>query len=433
MQPPDHPPLRITTPDKLPLFGDFFFAGFEGTACRNALHQWIDQIEATQHDTQVDADYRRLREVGIHAARDCIRWPQVDRHSHYEFTSVDPFVAASQRHGIQVVWDLFHYGYPEDLDPFSEAFPRRFEAYSSAVANYVRSRQDPPYYFTPVNEPSFLAWAGAEVGRFGPHLRGRGPEFKLALVRAAIAGINAIRSVIPEARMVNVDPLCHVIPGREPGASQGDAGDFNGRAVYEAWDMISGRILPELGGSPAHLDIVGVNYYWTNQWEIGREEQPLALDDPARVPLRDLLREVWTRYGAEILLTETAHAGEMRPIWLREVAADCEAALDDGIPLRGVCLYPILGMPEWHDRERWARMGLWDLVDRGGVLDRQPYGPLVDALCSARRRVRRFAGVDAGGMVSRVAAPAEDSVRAQSLGRREHLLDADGRERHETA
>ena len=45
--------------------------------------------------------------------------------------------------------------------------------------------------------------------------------------------------------------------------------DFNERLVFQAWDMICGRLFPELGGSPRHLDIVGINYYWTNQWEWG--------------------------------------------------------------------------------------------------------------------------------------------------------------------
>ena len=30
------------------------------------------------------------------------------------------------------------------------------------------------------------------------------------------------------------------------------------------------------------------------------------------------------------------------------VAAECEMLLEEGVPVCGVCLYPILGMPEWH-------------------------------------------------------------------------------------
>ena len=37
---------------------------------------------------------------------------------------------------------------------------------------------------------------------------------------------------------------------------QRDADDFNHRVVSEAYDMLAGRIVPELGGSRAHLGMV---------------------------------------------------------------------------------------------------------------------------------------------------------------------------------
>jgi beta-glucosidase/6-phospho-beta-glucosidase/beta-galactosidase len=372
------------------MFRSFFFAGFEGTTASNLQHQWIDQVVATQHDRNADADYCRLREVGLRAARESIRWPLVDQGGKLDFSSAQPFVEASRRHGIEVIWDLFHYGYPRDLDPFGDEFIKRFADYCTGAARFIGANANAPHYFTPVNEPSFFAWAGGEVGRFAPHCYGRGPELKVALVRAAIAGINAIRAVLPHARIVNVDPICRIVAPADHFDPKAHARDFNHRAVFEAWDMICGRTCPELGGSRDHLDIIGVNYYWTNQWEIGREEKPLAFDDPRRMPLARLLRRVWHRYGSEILVTETSHVDEMRPIWLNAVAHDCEKLLNEGIPLRGVCLYPILGMPEWHDPTIWARMGLWDLVAEGGTLRREIYSPMLDALRAAQRLERSF-------------------------------------------
>jgi hypothetical protein len=113
------------------------------------------------------------------------------------------------------------------------------------------------------------------------------------------------------------------------------------------------------------------------------------LHDPRHVHLAELLRGVWRRYGAEMLVTETSHVGEMRSFWLRSVADECEKLLDEGIPLRGVCLYPILGMPEWHEPETWTRMGLWDLVPRAGKLERELFVPMRDALRHAQRIEQR--------------------------------------------
>jgi beta-glucosidase/6-phospho-beta-glucosidase/beta-galactosidase len=403
--------LRKSRQQHTPLFRSFLFAGFEATATYNWQREWIDQVVATEHDRHVDADYRRLREAGLHAAREAIRWPLVDQRGRLDFSSAQPFIEASQRHEIHVIWDLFHYGYPSDLDPFSQEFVKRFAAYCYAAAKLITRHETGPSYFTPVNEPSFLAWAGGEAGRFAPHCHGRGPELKVALIRAAIAGINAIHAAAPNARIVNVDPLCRVVPPLDHKDPHAHADDFNHRAVFESWDMLCGRTLPELGGSRKHLDIVGVNYYWTNQWEIGREECPLPFDDPRRWPLSRMLRQVWRRYEGEFLLTETSHVDDMRPIWLRAVADECEKLLDEGIPLRGMCLYPILGMPEWHDQSVWTRMGLWDLVQRDGELVREIFPPMLEALCEARRLERKFAEFRRPELAEETGEPDDHSFR----------------------
>ena len=56
------------------------------------------------------------------------------------------------------------------------------------------------------------------------------------------------------------------------------------------------------------------------------------------------------------------HVGEQRAPWLFEAAFAAEALLLEGVQLRGLCLYPILGMPEWHEPDVWTPMGLWDPV-----------------------------------------------------------------------
>ena len=374
------------------MFRSFFLAGFEGSTGYNRHGHWFDQVVATGHDRTVDEDYRLLAELGIHAARETIRWPLVDLgNGRYDFSTVEPFVEAARRHGVEVIWDLFHYGYPQGLDLWSEEFPRRFADYCYAVGRYIARRTHGICAFTPVNEPSFMAYAAGEAGLFAPHVTGRGWDLKVALTRAAIKGINALWAACPGARIVNVDPLCRVTcpPGR-PDLEE-EANDFNERLVFQSWDMLCGRLLPELGGSRAHLDVVGINYYWTNQWEWGGASgpngviPPLADDDLRRLPLRDLVRSVWNRYGDEIMITETSHIGDHRSRWLHEVAQESEALLRDGIPLRGVCLYPILGMPEWHDPDIWTPMGLWDPVcHRDPCGERLICEPMLEALLSVR-------------------------------------------------
>ena len=384
------------------MFRSFYLAGFECATGYNMHGEWIDQVAATEHDLHIDADYARLDEVGIHAVREAVRWPLVDTSTGYDLSTVRPFIEAANRRRFDVVWDLFHFGYPADVDPFSREFAWRFANYCHAAASFVRRHFHGRCYFTPMNEPSYFAWAAGEVGRFAPHATGRGHELKLALAYAAICGIAAIRDACPRARIVNVDPICRVVPANGDADAIDHARHFNDEAVFQFWDMLSGRLHPHLGGSPETLDIVGINYYWTNQWELGREGTPLADDDSRRIPFASLVRAVWQRYRTELVITETSALNERRGPWIDEISLMAEQLLDEGMPLGGICLYPVLGMPEWHDRDRWTRMGLWDLEREGHVLRRKICSPMLEALRAAQQR----AGAIGQAAMSRRGTPA---------------------------
>lgn len=377
------------------MFRSFYLAGFECATGYNMHGEWIDQIAATEHDLHADGDYARLAEVDIHAVREAVRWPLVDRGGGgvYDFSSALPFVRAAVRHRFDVIWDLFHYGYPDGVDVFSSAFVDRFAAYCRATASFICNCSPGPHYFTPINEASYYSWAAGHVGRFAPHEKNRGIELKINLARACLRGIDAIRDVCPRARIVHADPICYVVPKNDTRAERETAREFNDEIVPQFWDLVSGRVMPELGGRPGALDIVGINYYWTNQWELGSEGTPLADDDPRRLPLAELVRRVWDRYRTDIVITETSERPEVRGPWVHELSKTAEELLESGVKLRGICLYPILGMPEWHARDQWTRMGLWDLEREQDRLERKIVTPMRDALRAAQRRTaapRRF-------------------------------------------
>ncbi|RYG25778.1 glycoside hydrolase, partial [bacterium] len=129
------------------MFRSFYMAGFECATGINSNGDWIDQIACTRHDLHVDEDYRRLREIGVLSAREGVRWPLIDRGGfRYDFSSVDPMLQAAQRQGIELVYDLFHYGYPHETDPFSEEFVERFADYCHETARHIVRNAPGPYY-----------------------------------------------------------------------------------------------------------------------------------------------------------------------------------------------------------------------------------------------------------------------------------------------
>ncbi|MGX9220475.1 b-glycosidase [Massilia varians] len=379
------------------IFPTFFLSGFE---CSNFF--WKDGVRRnlvaeTGHDRHAAEDYRILSSLGIAVAREGIPWPLVDRGGAYDFSMIDPYIEAMNASKVTPIWDLCHYGYPDDLDPFSNAFTERFARYCRACADYVMPKLRGPHFFTPINEITFFSFCAGEWGWAAPYRCSREDRARLleALCRAAIAGVKAIRDVDPQARVVHIDPLVRVVAPR-------DRPDQEEAARYEthvdsflAWDIICGREHPEFGGSPEILDIVGTNVYSFGQMEYRESgpHAPLEPGDERIAPLCDMLDTVWQRYRRPMIIGETSGLGHGRPDWLRDVMGESLAAVRRGMDLQGVCLFPAVDMPDWHTGE-WVGNGICDLLEECGELKRLPNQAYVEELRRWQKELNRVTSLD---------------------------------------
>ena len=365
------------------LFPTFFLSGFECSTFEWKQQGRRDVVAETQHREHAGEDYDLLRRLGIAVAREGIPWPLVERRGGFDFSLLDGVLAAMERAQILPIWDLCHYGYPEGVDPFSPGFADRFARYCRAAAEYVIPRSRGPHFFTPINEITFFAFAGGEWGWIAPFAQSEAERqrLRLALCRAAIAGVEAIRGVDAESRMVHIDPLVLVVAPRDRPDLEDDARRETYDDTFFAWDVLAGAKHPELGGSPDVLDIVGVNCYSFGQMEF-RERGPHAALGPrdSRVePLCEMLELAWERYRRPMIIGETSGLGEGRAAWLNDVMQETLAAVARGVELHGICLFPAVDMPNWHTGE-WLHNGICDLVEEDGRLRRVPYAPYVDEL-----------------------------------------------------
>lgn len=336
----------------------YFMGGFECSTHRRRDGRRVDVIAATRHDHMAEQDYRALRQLGIGSIRDGLRWHLIERLPwHYDWSSLRPMLAAARAANVQVVWDLMHYGWPDGLDIFSCAFVTRFAAYAREAARVIEAESGEPPILSVVNEISFMAWAAGTVAIFAPFRKTRGPELKRQLVRASIAAIAAIREVCPRARFIQIDPLIQVAPQPDKPSTRAKAEALT-QAQYEGWDMLAGRREPELGGSEACLDMIGVNFYCHNQWIVAAG--PLDWRGDARWrPLNALLQDIGRRYGRPLVIAETGIEGDLRPEWFRHVCAEAELAAAAGTPIEAICLYPVMNHPGWDD-DRHCPNGLLD-------------------------------------------------------------------------
>jgi polysaccharide biosynthesis protein PelF len=151
------------------------------------------------------------------------------------------------------------------------------------------------------------------------------------------------------------------------------------QAQFQACDFLTGRSWPQLGGRTELLDVIGLNYYPPNQWTLG--ESPIGPGNPLYRPLSDLLTQVYARYGKPVFLAETGAEGDARAAWFTEVTAEVLRARSRGVPVEGICLYPILNHVGWDD-DRICPNGLLGHEPRPG--GRTVHQPLADALLMAR-------------------------------------------------
>ncbi|MDP9086484.1 MAG: glycosyltransferase [Pseudomonadota bacterium] len=330
------------------LFRSFFQGGFECSTHRRAHdRRRIDVIASTRHDEWAKEDYEILGTLGILTVRDGLRWHLIEREpGQYDWSSAARQLAGASAAGTEVIWDLLHYGWPDDLDVWSPDFVSRFSRFAHEAAKRIRDATSGTCFYCPINEISFLSWGGGDSAYLNPFAHGRGFELKVQLARAGIAAMDVIRTVDPAARFVHTDPVINVLTDL---AQPTDAPHAEGhrQAQFQGWDLLSGRIWPQIGGRADLLDIVGVNYYHNNQWIHGG--LPISQDHPRYKPFHRILAETYSRYGRPIFVAETGIEGDERPAWLSMIAREVRHARELGVPVQGICLYPILDHPGWDD------------------------------------------------------------------------------------
>jgi len=357
------------------LFNSFFIGGFEASTHVLRSGKRLDMLEATGHTRHIRRDYQRLMDMGINTARTGIRWHLIEQRAGvYDWSSALPMIRSARETGMQLIWDLLHYGYPNDIDLFSTAFLRRFRKLARAFAHMLAQETDYAPYICPVNEISFFAWAGGDGAHMNPFANGRSFELKCQLVRAALEATDVMWEVFSDARICHVDPVLHIVPNPDRPYEIADADGYR-IAQYQGWDLLGGILKPEVGGEARHLDVLGLNFYPNNEWVY--KGDTLKRHDPRYKPFREIIREVYSRYQRPMFIAETGAEGDQRVEWLRYMCSEVRAAIDEGLPVHGICLYPIMNFPGWED-DRDCQNGLWEYPDANG--NRQPYHPLAQEL-----------------------------------------------------
>ena len=373
-----HPKPANTTTPPLKLWG-----GLECTVNR-INDSYFSQIERNGHHHRND-DIARFASLGI----ECIRYPILwERTAPTGLASADwswpdERLPALRAAGITPIAGLVHHGSgPAHTSLLDPGFATGLAEYAGAVARRYPWLE----YYTPVNEPLTTARFSGLYGLWYPHARSDDAFLRALLIqcKAVVLSMQAIRAVNPRAKLVQTDDLGKTYSTPD----MRDIAEFYNERRWLAWDLLCGMVDPDYpmwpyltstGIDPAELlwfrdnpcppDIVGVNYYVTSErWLDHRPERypehfrgsacgracadietSRALATPT-AGIGPLLEEIWNRYGIALAVTE-AHIDANREDqlrWLLEIWDAGKQAQANGIDLRAVTVWALLGSFDWN-------------------------------------------------------------------------------------
>lgn len=363
------------------LFNTFFMGGFECADHINRSCERINLLKETQHDLRSYEDYQALRSIGIKTVREGICWSAVETSPGvFDFSEVLNRIRGAEKLGIQIIWDLIHFGYPDGIYPTHPLFCQRFEQLCKAFAMFHKENSKQELFVVPINEISFLSWHSGDVRGTVPFAVNSGWDIKYHLCKAAILGIKMLKKTNPECHIILVEPLVQIHASEQ----QSHVSELN-ENQFQAMDIIAGRICPELGGSEDYLEILGFNYYWNCQWEANGGPLDWPDTQQKRIPFSELLQMAYDRYNKPLFISETGHFGTGRVQWIEEITAECLIAQKNGVDIKGLCIYPVTDRPDWDNLTQYCQCGIWDLDQKG---DRIPHLKYIDAVLKAQNALK---------------------------------------------
>lgn len=341
-------------------FKSFFMGGFECADHINRSGERINLVKETQHDIRATEDYELLYNTGIKVVREGICWSNVETAPYiFDFSSLKIYLDTAKKLGMQIIWDLCHFGYPDGLIPTHPQFCSRFMALCEAFATFHSQQTDEKLMVVPINEISFLSWHSGDMRGTVPFAINSGDDIKYHLCKAAIQGIKVLKERAPDCVVFAIEPLIK-IHAADDSISLYDLEIIN-EQQFKSMDILLGIEHPELGGNPEFIDMLGFNYYYNNQWDHKNERMDWPAQDRPLTPLSNLLEMVYHRYHKPIILSETGHFGRGRDLWISQITLECLKAKSLGVDLRGICIYPVIDRPDWDNLYDYSKCGIWDL------------------------------------------------------------------------
>jgi len=355
------------------------WGGVECSVVRTACGLY-DQLERTGHGHRMD-DLDRFAALGLRTLRypvlwerhaaDPIGWTWTDRRmERLRALGIKPIIGLLHHGCGPLPGGFYHPGFVEGLAKFARAVAERYPWVDA---------------YTPINEPLTTARFSGLYGLWDPFGRDPAAFAKIFLVQcqAIRAAMAAIREINPRARLVQTEDVgkTHATPALAYQA------DWENERRWLTFDLLGGKLdaryplwhyllqsgvsedeLASFRAEPCEPDLLGMNHYVTGErWLDHRVEnypaeycggngrhtyadvpavraRPEGIDGPAA-----LLRELWERFRQPIAITEVqlACTRDEQLRWLAEIWQGAQLARNQGVDVRAVTAWALLGAFDW--------------------------------------------------------------------------------------
>ncbi|MFN3877257.1 MAG: UDP-galactopyranose mutase [Brevundimonas sp.] len=343
--------------------------------------QVIDQIRMTGHHDRL-SDLDQFHALGLRVLRVPLLWERIEMApSVHDWTWADAYMARLSELEIRPIVGLVHHGSgPRWADLTTPDFATGLAAFAGLVAARYPWVRD----WTPVNEPLTTARFSCLYGHWSPHQRDDKAFWNALLnqIDATAAAMTSIRTVTPDARLIQTEDFGHVTatPPCDPQA------EFENLRRYMTWDLLAGRVdaahplramLDDMGHSErldrlcdetCPADLIGMNAYVTSDRFLDHRLElhtpashggngELAYADIETVRALETWRPRWgealadlaQRYDRPVAVTE-CHLGcsaDEQIAWLAQCWDAACAARRSGIPVEAVTVWSLLGSAGW--------------------------------------------------------------------------------------
>ena len=388
-----------------------------GVECTiNRVHDtFFSQLTLNGHLERVESDLDLFKDIGITALRTSLHWERSDAPESWHLW--DHLLGEMSLRQMTPIVGLLHHGSgPPSTDLLDPAFPERLAQH----ARFVAERYPHVLDYTPVNEPQTTGRFSCLYGFWYPHHRSM-PSYVRSLhnqLKGVGLSMQAIRDIQPEARLIHTEDAgaTYSTPQLEP---------FRQQREHRRWlgtDLLTGVVdrrhplfsfLIENGltereifwfvENPCPPSVLGLNYYVTSDRFLDHRtdlypflpggdtgDEPLVDTEAVRVRpegitgVRTILHQAWERYKLPLAITEChlgCHALE-QVRWLAEVWGDTCQARAEGVDVRAVTLWALLGSFNWSNLctrpDGLYEPGIFELTD--GVPRPTPLGMAAERL-----------------------------------------------------